>query len=217
MIRSTGDAMIEGPHAIHPPEAIDDRGWLECDLRLSIGSSSSKPPESIAVYTDDTMNREEGFLPPMIRHAIWPTKSADLKAGSHGELLWPGVIISLGMLGANASRVDTIIRTLHDCIPRLPFVPTGLSARRDTPDIDANWELGTLSLYTRNGTQAVEFHTEVLRSDNGFGRTFLDSFDELRKLVEPIPLDGWREYYWNELMSSAQKGWYWDYGRPISG
>ncbi|MES2934034.1 MAG: hypothetical protein V4805_11175 [Pseudomonadota bacterium] len=86
-----GQELISGPTALYPPQTLDDSGWLEPDLRITLFWPGWRKIESIIVYADDTMNRENDFLDPMIRHCVW-----DRKNDWSGKNAWPSVEISIG-------------------------------------------------------------------------------------------------------------------------
>ena len=189
----TGNLLIEGPFSIKPPPAIDDYGWLEAELRLSHWRADGVI-ESIAIYVDDSTNREEAFLPPMIRSATWNNKSDDIRRALAGDLAWPNVNVSLSYVGAAEGEVDAIVRGIQVCLARVPFVPVGLVADRSLPDLPPE-PRGRLAVYTRNGLQAVEVELWTRGTDAALNEAILDGLDSLRSFVRPIDTAGWRESY----------------------
>lgn len=88
-----GYELINGPEAIFPPYRKDEFGWLEADLRIILTQHDHKKIESISIFVDDTMNREDDFLSPIIRHCTW-LRDKD-HSGNNGwptiEMLYSGI------------------------------------------------------------------------------------------------------------------------------
>jgi len=65
-----GNQILEGPRSIFPPREIADYGWLEPSLLIILRKIDLIIFESIALFCDDSVNRESDFLSPMVRHMV---------------------------------------------------------------------------------------------------------------------------------------------------
>ena len=63
-----GNKLIEGPSAIF---RISEGDWLEKDLHIYFFDPKSGNIESYSIWSDDSMNKTENFLFPMIRVLKW--------------------------------------------------------------------------------------------------------------------------------------------------
>lgn len=200
-----GRELIEGPRALFPPEVVDDFGWLEAELRISLWWPSCERIESVAVYSDDTMNRDSGFLPPMLRHSVWH-RANDLK----GANAWPSVEVKLGVLRSQQA-VDNCLRSIQHGVQRLSFPPIGLSVARDVADVTAAPGLPDYAVWVRNGLQSVEYHSCPVANDP-FTTQVIDAFSELAAELQDIEKQGWRERYDRNLRSEyPASAWEWAY------
>lgn len=211
-ISRLGLDLIDGPFSIRPPAETDDYGWLECDLRLVIRSRADGNPESVSVYVDDSANREEGFIRPLIRHAIWHDMAGDLRRAAAGEQLWPGVAVTIGHFD-RAEDVDVIIRELQGRLCAPPFAVMGLVPDRAIPEIECDHDRGRMRLYSRNGVQSLEYESPALQNDGGFTDAFFAAFSALRGAIQPLEADGWSESYQYDPDDLPDGGafWRWDY------
>lgn len=211
-VHRIGSKIIHGPEAIHPPANIDDFGWVECDLRLQITSLDGKWEESIAIYTDCTMNRYEDYLKPVIRHAQWHRRKDQVRA-LRAEITWPEIEISLSYFHEHYDSVDTLIRQIQSELISIPFAISGLTTEREGPELPEieHPDGGYITIYSRNGTQSIEFATPML-VNNQLTTIFSQSFSQLKSLVTPLSKEGWREVYYRNL-DNTEPGeiWYWDY------
>jgi hypothetical protein len=223
-LNRVGRSLVTGPRAIHPPPVIDDFGWLEPDLRLLWTGSGSGTQESVSVFTDDTINRDADFLPPLLRHAVW-RRGADLErlrsvTPRPPAALWPSVDVRLSAFERQRAAVDERVRALQGCLRRLPFVESGLVLDRTPPHLDQQLTWGArrvawLEIYSRTGAQAVTYESPPLEQDPLTVR-FFELFDYLTGIIEPLPLSGWRETYACDLTARplAPRSWQWDYRLP---
>src|SRR5437867_2027414 len=183
-----GRALVEGPRALFPPAALDDFGWLEPYLRIELSSSGLEVSRSIAIYTDSTMNRDDGFLAPVVRHAVWQQGQ-----DRNNAPLWPSIDITLGHFEVQRQEVERLVLAVQTIIQRIPFVSTGLSTDQRAPDLAGEY-MGLLNLYVANGAQFVAIGSS-LRSEDALSAQALSTFDALKGAMESISRTGWRERY----------------------
>lgn len=198
--------LVDGPFSIKPPTELDDYGWLECQMRLTHWAGGVV--ESAAVYVDDSMNREEGFLTPLLRHVRWE-QANDLRRAIAGELEWPTAVISLTPIHEHRAAADALVREIFRHAASLPLVPFGLSVDRAVPEIDID-DRGRLLLFVSNGVQNVEFSAPTSGADAGLSDVCLHGIATLREMVRPMALDvGWRESYPYPLSATDLGGSHW--------
>jgi len=204
--------LIEGPFSIKAPSHIDDYGWLECQLRLTHWAGGIV--EAVAVYVDDSMNREDGFLAPLLRHVRWE-RSEDQRRAMTGELHWPTAVISLTPLSEHRAAVDSLIHEILSRATSLPVVPFGLSAERAVPEVDID-DRGKIAMFVSNGVQNIEFGAPTSGTDAGLSNLVLHGIAALRALNSPLALElGWRESYPYPLSADDIGGsHWWDYRVP---
>jgi hypothetical protein len=208
-VARVGNLLVEGPFSIRPPDSVDDYGWLECQLRLTHWTDESV--ESAAVYVDDSMNRQEAFLSPVIRHLRW-TKAQDLQSAAAGELRFPNVSVSLSYFAGAETEVDALIRGVQTRLSHPPLVPSGLTTDRSVPDLPGDFRSRVMA-YASNGAQGVEYRAWSSPADNGLSEAIVTGIARLRSLISPLDLAaGWRESY-PYALTSADLGssWWWDY------
>jgi hypothetical protein len=196
------DALLEGPDFIRPPVSWDRFGYLtravSIRLRLATPVPGRRiaiyrdPQQSIAIYTDDTVNRADRFLPPLIRYASWD-RLKNLPVLNETDSPWPAVDVSLGTI-VNRKVTLAFIGRLQRRLRRLPFVPY-FSARRGIPPIRGNGIIGEMSLLVRNGAQAVEYRAPTSGPDQGLARLAIAGLQCFREQMKPLPLRGWKEFY----------------------
>ena len=87
--------LIEGPNGI---SRISDGDWLEKDLHITIRKKGYEKIETFSLWTDCTSNREDGFLPPMIRILKW-NRNEDLEELRLDEKrTFPNIELKLGAI-----------------------------------------------------------------------------------------------------------------------
>jgi hypothetical protein len=205
-----GNLLVEGPFSIRPPRDVDEYGWLECDLRLT--QVSDGVITSVAVYVDDSMNREEDFLEPVLRHVRWQ-RAEDVRRALAGEISWPTATVTLSHFGTARADVDLLMREIQGRLSTAPFIVTGLVTDRSVPNAEPD-PRGEIQVFARNGVQRVEVATWAAE-DAGLHSVAADAIASLSRLMQPLRLDGWRETYSHQLDSDTLGGlYYWDYGRP---
>ncbi len=209
-VARAGNLITEGPYSIRPPRAFDDYGWLEASLRLVHWRGGSV--ESAAVFVDASANREDGFLAPVVRHAVW-AKGEDLKRAITGQITWPGVTVTLAII-KDRSAIDVLIREVQGCLAQIPLVPFGLSADRSVPEVPTD-ERGRIRVSCSNGVQTVEYETATSPSDGGLTNVALAGIAALRGIGPALNLEGWRESYPHSLVGEdSGESWWWHYQLP---
>lgn len=198
-----GKDLCDGPRALFPPKAVDDYGWLEQDVRITL--SSATRVRSIIVFSDDSMNRDDGFLPPMLRYCEW-----DRSADQPGLKDWPTVSIRLGRV-RESPAVDKVIREVQASVRTLEFVPTGLCLNRDGTNPDWDTEHPDYSIFLRNDRQYVECFSLSVKNDL-LKLRMNDFFESLLAELVDIDRSGWRERYKQNIKENYPlKSWDWDY------
>ncbi len=202
---SVGWELIHGPRALFPPPGADASDWFEPQLRLTLRWPDHERIESVIVFVDATMNKEEDFLPPMLRHAVWRYPN-DL-SGAHA---WPSVVVRLGSI-TNPHAVDACLLKLQHNIRHLNFTPIGLSLKRDVANVITGPSLPSYTVSFRNGVQALEYSSCSIEHDS-FGLAIHDSFDVLIAELHEINPHGWQERYDRNLTTEFPATcWEWNY------
>ena len=186
---SIGRVVVDGPRSIFPPTKIDSFGWLEPQLRFVYWKAPASICESVALFCDNTMNRDDDFLRPVIRIARW-NRANDFATKPY----WPTVAIRLGYFDDNDDKLSNAIRVIHHNIPSLPFIPFGLSGQREAPDFPYS-NRGEIELYISNGIQSVEFTTPALPPGDNLTDQFFNVIEQFHDRIEPFDTTGWRERY----------------------
>lgn len=196
-----GRALLDGPSAIFPPASLDDYGWLEAEFRLTVKWPGNHMHESLQVFCDDSMNRDENFLAPMIRRCVW-NRSADMANTNP----WPSATVEIGSI-RNNSRVDTILRDVQRTLSILPFAEHGLSLRRDVADIEIDSTEPEFRVWARNGVQSIEYWSVPVAAAS-LGLSFSQIHAELLSEMAAIsPTTGWRERYDCDLREEPRASW----------
>jgi hypothetical protein len=216
-----GRALIEGPEQLYPPSRIDNFGYLEPVLKIyDFPMAVTKHAYSWLIYTDDTINRHENFLVPVVRFADWnrPYEQAVRRVRK-----WPVVNISQHILSENEQiKVDKLLRELDRSLSKIDFVEAGLITNRETPPecypnkdkSSCNW-VRHLSVVRSNACQSIELGLGLFGSDNKHIETAVRAIAEYIEelcLLSPAKLP-YRESYEENL--KLFDGWhgYWFY-RP---
>ena len=195
-----GQAMIDGPSALFPPPSIDDYGWLEAEFYLSIKWPGSHQYESLQVFCDDSMNRDENFLPPMMRRCVWHREADLSKPGP-----WPTATVEIGYIRDHA-RMDALLRQIQGKLVCLPFASLGLSLQRDSAKVEEDRSEPACRIRARNGVQSIDYWSvQVPAATLGFSYRQLHA--ELLAEFDPISPEGWREHYDHDLRAEPQSGW----------
>lgn len=203
-----GRHILEGPRAIFPPGERDWPDWLECDLRMvKSRTPKSRCWESICVYVDHTMNKDDYFLIPIVRQAKWHRSD---RPGDPPD--WPNIEIAYGQLHGAIRRADAVARRLQTTFAGVPLQATGLCLDRTGPALSGEY-IGERRIRVSNGTQAVEFNGPLARGSE-LDQVFEDCWENLSALIRPISRSGWLERYDYDLSApSPPEPWDWD-GEP---
>ncbi|MCP3898652.1 MAG: hypothetical protein GY707_02835 [Desulfobacteraceae bacterium] len=188
-----GYELINGPEAILPPAEMDEFGWLEVDLKIILIPHDHKKIESISIFVDDTMNRKNNFLPPLIRHCTWHKEKDDSENND-----WPTTEIFYSHI-ENNEAVDKKIKKIQKNISRFEFKESGLSLKRDVAKIKIDYNKPRFELFSRNGLQTITINSWATEDNNNFSDLVFDLFNYLKKIVRPLNLNGWKERYKQDL------------------
>lgn len=200
-----GWELIPGPRVLVPPKAVTDDGYFEQDLHITLQSNPSGKIESIIVFTDSTMNKEENFFAAVLRHCVWNQTDNSSENG------WPNVEIRLGSI-KNQSVVHDWLTRIQETVGQMPLATIGLSLARDVPEVEYAPNSREYSLDLRNGLQAIEYSLWQLENDP-FAKLIFESYGLLVSQLEPIDKTGWIERYDQDFKSDTfpHPGWYWGY------
>jgi hypothetical protein len=199
-----GNQFIEGPRALFPPKRIDDYGWLEPQLRITL-YHGFKRLESIAVYVDNSMNRDKGFLPPMLRYCSW-NRREDQKAAN----TWPSLELRLGRVRSRKA-VSALITAIQHQAQTLRFEAAGLQATRNEVKVVDENNFPGYSLFLANWCQQLDYTSRSIAGDKLKPHVF-QTFGALASALVEIDKTGWRERFDRNLKpESARKDWEWVY------
>ena len=192
-IITIGELLIDGPRALIPPPSLDDFGWLEPDLRLVYWKAPGYRKQSVVLFVDNTVNRDIDFLQPIIRIAHWAS-----------------VNVQLGYFNDDKQHLQTAIYQFHQTLGSLPFLPFGLSARREVPHFPYT-DRGQLEIFASNGVQSVNFMTPALPDGDTLTDQFFSLLAQLETACQPFEQNEWRERYnYNLPELSPLQAWDWD-------
>jgi hypothetical protein len=198
--------LVEGPRSLLPPEQLDDFGWLEPNLRLIWRPGIARGLESLIVFCDNTVNRDSDFLVPVLRYARWDA-ARDLEALP----AWPQMEIQLGYFEARRDWVSNQVRRIEAALTHAPYIPFGLQAQRDIPEIEVAEDRGDIEIHCSNGLQSITWRAPALPAGDPLNDTFFAVLTELRATMEALPRAGWQEVYDHDpTKNQAHRAWYWD-------
>ncbi len=190
---AVGYELIKGPEAIFPPSEMDEFGWLEVDLQILLIPHDHKKIESISIFVDDTMNRQDNFLPPLIRHCTWQKGKNDSEDND-----WPTTETLYSHI-ENNEVVDKKIKKIQQNISRFEFKESGLSLKRDVAKIAIDYNKPRFELFSRNGLQTITINSWVTEDNNNFSDLVFELFNYLKKTLKPFNQNGWKERYKQDL------------------
>lgn len=202
-----GNKLIEGPLAIFPAtEDGDDYEWMECDFRITLYSANYRIQESIAIYTDDTMNKGKDFFKPIFRHCVWD-RNSDINSSN----TWPSAKVELAYL-KDIKKTNEILIQIQETIPKPSFSPLGVSLSRNVAEVECDYSKERYEIYIRNRVQAITYASCYIPNDIVTG-LILSSFKKLRnEMMVPFDKSGWKERYEFNLNSECPKDmWEWQY------
>ena len=182
--------LIDGPRSIFPWRRIDDFGWLEPVMQITIGGLEiDKICSSFSIYVDNTINRDENFLTPIVRFAIWD-RPKEYRAKRFKK--WPEVkIFQHGLTKEEQENIDYLLKLLDTKISNIQFAVGGLITDRSNPPLPDESFAGfrQLSFKRWNSCQTIEF---FFGEDNNLN-------NELEEIVRKISC------YIRELCKSPMK------------
>lgn len=149
--------LLDGPRAIFPLSKIDDFGWLESVLTIkNYNVGINKVSFSCSVYVDNTVNRDEKFLIPIVRYAIW-NRPKELNTKRFKK--WPEVcIVQHELSRSEQGDLDALLKILDAKISTLQFAVGGLIIDRGDPTpVDSSIGFRNISFVRWNGCQTIDF------------------------------------------------------------
>ena len=208
-ITTIGELLIDGPRALIPPPSLDDFGWLEPDLRLVYWKTPGSRKQSVVLFVDNTVNCDTDFLRPIIRIAQWE-RGHDIRTKPH----WASVDVQLGYFNDDHQHLQTAIHQFHQTLGSLPFLPFGLSAKRQVPHFPYT-DRGKLEIFANNGVQSINFMTPALPDGDALTDQFFLLLAQLETACQPFEQNEWRERYnYNLPELSPLQAWDWDGNNP---
>lgn len=203
--RYIANQLVEGPHSFHPPKSAKEYGWLEPTLRFVVGEFPADR-RSLAVFSDDSMNKYSDLFTPMIRIATWRRHEEAKHSGR-----WPLVDVRWGYLRRGRGRVDQFIRRLVRALGRLRLGDGGLYDRRKSTPSAMKSTLGDFRLMVRTEALQLELSGTALRGD-ALPRLIIDGCQLLEEVSVLAPLRGWTECYDQDLSATnlvVRSHWKW--------
>jgi hypothetical protein len=205
-IMRIGQKILEGPRSLLPPSTVDDFGWLETEFRIILLQSPGYTQESIAIYSDNTVNRDSAYLEPLIRYVHW-NRQQDISQPTR----WPTVVVQLSAFMAYYEQVHEHLLTLQHLLCTLPFTPIGLQRGREAPPLAYDSQNLHLQVLFTNGVQSVKFDTLSVISQNKSIEYIMQTFLYLKSIMNPIDYGDWRERYTVNLQTlAAMNAWDWN-------
>jgi len=212
-VLTIGNKLVAGPNAIF---RISDGSWLEKDLHFSIYEEGLKKIETYSLWTDDSMNKEENFLSPMIRILTWERRRDLNDLNDNKTRKFPMIDVKLGIIHDDKlEEVNQKFISFQKIVTENNnYIPFKLSTKRDSADIKINYDQEYIdySIYMRNGAQSFEFCSTGNNSDN-----LVKGINDFKKLlqesIQVINKSEWKERYY-ELTEDYIEGefleWYYE-------
>lgn len=212
-VTKIGHKLVEGPSAVF---RISDGDWLESDLHIIIKEGGLRKIETYSLLTEDTMNKEIDFLPPMIRILKW-RRSEDLNELQNDEhRRFPKIEVELGtILKSKYEEVNQSFISIQAKVKKYnDYVPYNISTERDSAESKVDYEQEYLD-YTinfRNGVQSFEFSSagnlddELVQAINSLKELFKES-------IEVVDKSKWKERYYDlteEYLEGEIPEWYYE-------
>ena len=206
-----GNQLVHGPSAIF---RISRGDWLEKDLQIVLYEPGMKRIESYSIWSDDSMNKEKDFLPPMIRILTWNRREDLHSLKESSKRKFPKIDLTLGIISAGRlEEINSKFITLQCAVLKNHnYVPYKIPMERDSADIGVNYEKGYLdfSIFFRNGEQALEF-----TSTGNLSAPLVQELITMKKLlhssIEVVDKTNWKERYYElteEYLSGEIPEWY---------
>ncbi|SDQ14916.1 hypothetical protein [Flagellimonas zhangzhouensis] len=211
-----GNTLIEGPNVIFNSIGQD---WLEKDLQIIFHYPENGRLESFSIWSDDTMNKEKGFLQPMIRNLTWDRRKDLDRAQKEPSTIFPKVDIQLGSIKKEMSQElnEKFVQLQHSMIRNLEYVPYKIPTTRDSAEIKINFEkpFVDFSVFFRNGVQTLEF-SSCVNHENILLRELNQMKKILLECINLVKLSDWVEKY-SDLTESFLNGktMEWNYSKDL--
>lgn len=208
-----GNKLVEGPSAIF---RISEGDWLEKDLHITIWDGGNRNISSYSLWTDDSMNKEEDFLPPMLRILNWNRREDLDELRKDENRKFPKIEVELGTIKNSKFNqfeksfvsIQKVIKESND------YVPYKISKERDYAELEIDYEKEYLgfSVYVRNGSQSLEFS-----SSGNYSNPLIQQIQNLIHLfnesIEPVTKSEWKERYYElteEYLEGEIPEWYYE-------
>jgi len=208
-----GNKLVEGPSAIF---RVSDGDWLEKDLQIILYEPGMKKIASYSIWSDDSMNKESNFMPPMIRILTWNRREdlANLKEDIHRT--FPIIDLKLGSIKKEKFKElnNSFINFQKSLLKNHSYIPYKIATKRDSAETEVDYDQPYLdfSIYIRNGKQALEFSSSG-NMDNILINDLLAMKRLLSESIKIVDLSNWKERYY-ELTEAYLEGvipeWYYE-------
>jgi hypothetical protein len=211
-------ALLEGPYLIMPPVRIDKFGWLEPTLKIverTFGIDSTGI--SCSVFVDNTINREDGFLEPLVRYVKWDRAYENKVKRIR---VWPQAVIKHHVLQKKEQReLHNLLLAIDKSLSNIEFLTAGLITDRSDPQgCVENENLKSLPRMLKierwNFCQRINFslgeYNELNKKVENAARSILSYIKQVCKQDSEM---NYRELYENDLKNSKQDSWFY---RPPS-
>ncbi len=210
-ILKIGNKLVEGPSAIF---SISKEDWLEKDLQITFYEPGMKKIESYSIWSDDSMNKENDFLSPMIRILTW-NKHEDLEnLRENAQRNFPIIDLKLGEINQDKFEVvnNDFINLQKSIVNNHNYIPYKISTKRDSAEIEIDYEKDYLdfSIYVRNGMQTLNFSSSGNKT-NKLVNDLIRMKELLIESIEIVNLSNWKERYYElteEYLEGKIPEWY---------
>lgn len=148
--------LLDGQRAIFPSKRKYE--WLESVLTIKqYPLGIDKNSVTYSIYVDNTINKEDNFLLPIVRIAKWD-RLKELNAKRFKR--WPEIqIIQHELTKLEQKKIDEFLKKLDSKISTLQFAVGGLITDRSDPTpIDINTGFRDLIIKRWNGCQTIDFY-----------------------------------------------------------
>lgn len=208
-----GNKLVESPSAIF---RISEGDWLEKKLHITIRSRSFEKFSTYSLWTDYSMNKEENFLPPMIRILNWKRKEDLDDLDKDKNRKFPKIEVELGTIkNSKVEELEKAFISIQEAFKgNNDYVPYKISRERDCAELEIDYEKEYLdfTIYFSNGNQSLEFS-----SLGNYSNKLIQQVDNLISLliesIEPIDKYEWKERYYElteEYLDGKTPEWFYE-------
>lgn len=212
-VMKIGNKLVEGPSAIF---RLSEGDWLEKDLHITIRDGEYRNISTYSLWTDDSMNKEEDFLPPMIRILNWKRRQDLEELREDENRNFPKIALELGTIkNSKFEQLENSFISIQKAVKESnDYVPYKISRKRDYAELEIDFEKEYLdfSIYVRNGSQSME-----LNSCGNFSNPLVDQIrriiELLKESIEPVEKSEWKERYYElteEYLEGGIPEWYYE-------